>query len=241
MDVRAMHYDLKVKLNKVDSQQFRNLRVPEIDWLLNEAQEVFIKKIAQPRIKNGYGFEVNQRSIDDVRTIVVDSLTPLVISNFNTQDNSFQAALPADYMFFISGYACITKGQCENQRARMYVKQHDDLHEESPFDSSSFEWREVSVRFFKNGLRVFTDGTFIVESICEFNYIKQPAYIQNAQDYVGGTYNLPNGTPLVGFQNCELPEHTHREIVDLAVLIATGQIQIPDYQIKQDKINLLNN
>jgi hypothetical protein len=123
----------------------------------------------------------------------------------------------------------------------LFIKQHDDLHEESPFDCSSFEWREVSVRFFKNGLRVFTDGTFIVESICEFNYIKKPVYIQNAQDYVGGTYNLPNGTTLTGFTNCELPEHTHREIVDLAVLIATGQLQIPDYQIKQDKINLLNN
>ncbi len=241
MDIRAMHYDLKVKLNKVDSQQYRNLRVPEIDWLLNEAQEVFIKMIAQPRIKNGFGFETSQRSIDDIRTIVVNNLTPLVISNFNVQDNSYQADLPDNYMFFISGYACIAKGTCTNQRARLYVKQHDDTHEESPFDSSSFEWREVNARFFEDGLRVFTDGTFIIESICEFNYLKKPAYIHNAQDYVSGTYNLPDGTVLTLSQDCELPEHTHREIVDMAVLIATGQMQIPDYQIKQAKINLLNN
>ena len=115
------------------------------------------------------------------------------------------------------------------------------MHEESPFDSSSFEWREVNVRFFEDGLRVFSDGTFIVESICEFNYIMKPAYIQNAQDYVGGTYNLPDGTTLIGSQNCELPEQTHREIVDIAVLIMTGQMQIPDFQIKQAKVNLLNN
>jgi hypothetical protein len=239
MDIRAMHYDLKVKLNKVDSQQFKNLKVPEIDWLLNEAQEVFIKNIAEPRQKNGFGFEVNQRSIDDIRTIVVNNLTPLPVVVFDSI--SYKVTLPTNYLFFVSGYACISKGECENVRARLYLKQHDDLHEESPFDRSSFEWQEVNFRFFENGLRVFTDATFIVSSICEFNYIKKPAYMQNSQDYVGGTYKLPDGTILTGFTNCELSEHTHREIVDLAVLIATGQMQIPDYEIKQAKISLLNN
>jgi hypothetical protein len=238
MDARAMHYDLKFKLNKVDSQQFRNLKVPEIDWALNEAQEVFIKNIAEPRTKNGYGFEVNQRSIDDIRTIVVNNLTPLPTIPFDAKSN--RVTLPVNYLYFLSGYACITKGDCET-KARLYLKQHDDLHEESPFDCSSFEWGEVNIRFFENGLRVFNDATFIVDSICEFNYIRKPRYIQNAQDYVGGTYKLPNGTILTGFQNCELSEHTHREIVDIAVLILTGQMQIPDYQIKQAKISLLNN
>jgi hypothetical protein len=241
MDIRAMHYDLKVKLNKVDSQQYRNLKVPEIDWVLNEAQEIFIKTIAEPRTKNGFGFEVNQRSIDDIRTLVINNLTPLPAVIYNVVDNSYQCNLPENYLFYVSGYACLSKGECDGVRARLLIKQHDDMHEESPFDSSSFEWREVNVRFFEDGLRVFSDGTFIVESICEFNYIRKPAYIQNAQDYVGGTYNLPDGTVLTLSQDCELPEQTHREIVDIAVLIMTGQMQIPDFQIKQAKVNLLNN
>lgn len=243
MDIRAMHYDLKTKLNKVDSQQYRNLKVPEIDWVLNEACEVFIKMIAEPRTKNGFGFEVNQRSTDDIRTLVVNSLTPLPATLFENQSgySSYKVSLPNNYLFFVSGYACISKGNCENVKARLYQKQHDDLHEESPFDSSSFEWREVNFRFFSDGLRVFTDSTFTVNSICELNYIRKFAYIHNAQDYIGGTYKLPDGTVLTGSQDCELPPHTHREIVDLAVLILTGQLQIPDYQIKQAKVNLLNN
>ncbi len=64
--------------------------------------------------------------------------------------------------------------------------------------------------------------------------------MHNAEDYVGATYNLPDGTVLTGTQDCELSEHTHREIVDLAVLILSGQMQLPDYQIKKDKLNLLN-
>jgi hypothetical protein len=39
MTAREMHYDFKQKLNKIDSQKHRNLKVPEIDWKLNEAQE----------------------------------------------------------------------------------------------------------------------------------------------------------------------------------------------------------
>ncbi len=33
MSIKRMHYDIKVKLNKVDSQQYRNLLIPEIQWL----------------------------------------------------------------------------------------------------------------------------------------------------------------------------------------------------------------
>lgn len=232
-----MQYDVKVKLNKVDSQQFRNLKVPEIDWALNEAQDVIIKTRAEPRQKNGFGFEVNQRSIDDIRNIVVNNLTPLSATSVNS--SSYKVDLPNDYMFFLSGYAEITKEQC-TVKSRLYVKQHDDEHEESNFDKSSFEWREVNMRFYQDGIRIFTDGTFIVDSICEFNYIRKPAYMHNAADYVGGTYNLPDGTVLTGTQDCELAEHIHREIVDLAVLILSGQMQHPDYELKLAKINLLN-
>ena len=38
-----MQYDLKFKLNKIDSSQYKNLRIPEIDWVLNESIELFVK------------------------------------------------------------------------------------------------------------------------------------------------------------------------------------------------------
>ena len=43
MTIQEMHYDVKMKLNKVDSQQYRNLIIPQVDWILNEAQELFVK------------------------------------------------------------------------------------------------------------------------------------------------------------------------------------------------------
>ena len=70
MTVKEMQYDIKFKLNKVDSQQYRNLRIPELDWVINEAYEIFVKSIAEPRTSNYLGFETSQRTIDDIRTIV---------------------------------------------------------------------------------------------------------------------------------------------------------------------------
>lgn len=235
MDIKGMQYDFKQKLNKIDSQQYRNLRIPEIDWKLNEALDIFIKSIAEPRIKNHLGFERNQRTIDDIRTIVVNNncITPVEISS-----GIYRVTLPEDYMFYLSAEITMSKEGCGTKKARAILRQHDDRHEESEFDKSSFEWGEVNIRFYEDGIKIFTDNTFSIETLC-LNYIRKHSYIHNAQDFLPtNSYNLPDGTVLTGVQNCELPEHTHREIVDIAVLITTGDLQIPDYQIKQAKINL---
>lgn len=235
MNTRGLQYDIKQKLNKIDSQQYRNLRVPELDWVINEAYELYVKLIAQPRVNNHLGFEINQRTIDDIRTIVVDNV---IIPATPLDATSYTISLPANYMFFLNAYANISKGTCEDRQARCIVRQHDDRFEESPFDKSSFEWKEVNIRFYEDGIRVFTDGTFTIDSL-KLDYIRKHAYIHNAQDFLPtGSYTLPDGTVLTGSQDCELPDHTHREIVDIAVLIITGNLQIPDYQIKQAKLSL---
>jgi len=64
MNVEEMHIDFKRKLNKIDSEKYRNLRPQEIDLYLNEAQEVLIKqKLIQ--------FETSQKLIDDLRMLLV--------------------------------------------------------------------------------------------------------------------------------------------------------------------------
>lgn len=246
MDIRGMHYDFKQKLNKLDSQQYRNLRVPEIDWKLNEALEVFIKNIAQPRTSKHLGFETNQRSIDDIRTIVINNYKldkPKIALKLDEDlyPREIEYALPEDYMFYISSRAILGKSICKDRVAIVKVQQHDDTHEESEFDKSSFTWKHVNIRFTSEGIKAFTDGTFEIKELI-INYIKKPKYIHNAQDFLPTkTYKLPNGELLSGQQDCELPNHTHREIVDIAVMITSGDLQLPDYQIKQAKVNLNQN
>lgn len=238
MDIIGMQYDYKQKLNKIDSQQNRNLRIPEIDWKLNEAIDIFIKTIAEPRTHSNLGFEKKQRTIDDIRTLVKNNVE---LDATRISDTEYYVELPPDYMFYISSDSIATKGTCIDKKCRNIFRQHDDRHEESPFDKSSFEWRETNIRFYDKGIKIFTDGTFSINKI-EINYIRAHAYVHNAQGFLPtGQYRLPSGDLLTGSQDCELPEHTHREIVDLAVLITSGDLGLPDYQIKQAKIRLNQN
>ena len=227
-----MHYDIKMKVNKVDSQSYRNFLIPQLDWILNEAQELFIKMIAMPRNINSLsGFELNQRTIDDIKSIVVPDYIVTPVNNVVT--------LPQDYMFYIKSTAKISKGDCKDKDAVVVVRQTEDLAEISPFDKSSFEWRTINAVFNSTGIKIFTDSTFTVDKL-SITYIRKPAYIHNAQKFNTGTYLLPGGQLLSGKQDCELPPHTHREIVDIAVLLITNQLQIPDYSIKKDKLSSLN-
>ena len=107
MSIKNMHYDVKVKLNKLDSQQYRNLLVPEIDWALNESQGIFIKMIAEPRkvkMLFDFGFEKNQRNIDDIRTLVKNNTSVFTVK---IDDNEYYIDLPEDYQFLVNCKAII--------------------------------------------------------------------------------------------------------------------------------------
>ena len=228
-----MHYDFKKKLNKVDSQKYRNFLIPEIDWVLNEACELYIKFIAEPRLRNHLGFEVNQRTIDDIKSLVKNQNDS--VNQFNIINS--EVTLPTDYLFYISSHVLMSKGECSDVVGKVFIRQHDDLFEISPFDKSSFEWRTVNAVFFENGLKFFSDGSFDITKFC-LSYIRKPVYMHNAEDFRNGEYSLPSGILLSNTQDCDLPDHTHREIVDLAVMITSGEISDPNFQTKQLKTKL---
>ena len=231
MTIEDMHYDFRVMLNKIDSQSGRTLYVPEIDWLLNEAQEIFVKNIAEPRNPNSpLGVETSQRTLEDIRSIIEEGVEIVPTDNI--------ATLPSNYWFFLRGRAIMVKGN-QISEGVLYRRQHDDMFEESPFDCSSFEWRTVNAVFNKDGIKLFT-GDFTVSKL-SISYVRKLSYIHNAQKFTGGQYKLPDGvTILTNKKDCELPSHTHREIVDIAVMLASGNLTLPDYNIKREKLSTIN-
>ena len=233
MNIKEMQYDLKFKLNKIDSSQYKNLRIPEIDWVLNESIELFVKNIAQPRFSQILGFEINQRNIDDIRTLVVDKKDLTVVK---INDKTYYVELPEDYLFYAASRVSLKKNKCVATDVRCTVRSHGDLFEDSPFDNSSFEWEDINITFYEKGIKIYTDGTFEVTDFF-LDYIKKPKYVHNAEDFSNTGYKALNGTLLTGHSDCDLPEHTHREIVDIAVLLITGDL-IQNYQIKKEKINI---
>ena len=87
-----------------------------------------------------------------------------------------------------------------------------------------------------NEVVVFTDGTFIVTNLV-LDYIKNPQRIQYPSG-VGGSYQLPDGTAVNADANCELAQHTHHEIVDIAVMLASGDMDSPNSQMKMMKTQI---
>lgn len=242
MDVKDMHYDFKKKLNKVDSNRYKNLLIPEIDWVLNEAQLIFIENISHPRKQQSQlfitGFEKNQRNIDDIRTLVVDNTTNVSnSSSIKVVNNTIK--LPDDYLHFIRAKVSMSKGKCNNVIGDIFIEQHDDLFENSSFDNTSFEWREVNGVFSSEGIELSTEDGITFNN-AYLTYIRKPKYIHNAEDFSNGMYRLPNGKELTGKQNCELPDNVHRDIVDLAVLITINDLEESSIQSKANKLNLTN-
>lgn len=236
MFIEDMHYDFKKKFNKIDSTQNKNLLIPEIDWTLNEAQNVFLDMVAEPRIKNFLGFERTQKNIDDIKALVVNEKS---LNTSSLDKESFIVTLPPEYRYFIRGQAMLSKGSCKDKKARIYVEQHNNEFETSPFNVSSFEWREVNALFTEKGLKLYTDSSFTIDSVI-LSYIRKPKYMHNAKNFREGGYKLPSGELLQGKQDCELSDQCCREIVDIAVAISAGEIQASDYQIKYAKLGLNN-
>tara|TARA_R110000822_G_scaffold16329_9_gene55732 strand:- start:5425 stop:6171 length:747 start_codon:yes stop_codon:yes gene_type:complete len=246
MTVEEMQYDFKIKFNKLDSNDYRDFQVPEIDWLLNEAQEVFLKQRYGINNTTQKGFEGSQKRIDDLRNLVMKNVSLSPVTQVDTV--SYEAELPPDYIFAIRVQSVVTKTSCGDKTLVCKPIQHDDLSNclLDPNYNPSYEWGEMPVVYGTlsdlaadaNRIFGYTDGSFTVTSFI-LDYLREPKRIAFPGGVPGNVYNLPNGLP-VGLpnQNCELPEHTHREIVDIATLIAAGDINHPGYQVKAAKTSM---
>ena len=237
-NIKNMHYDFKQKLNRLDSNKYVGLQIPQIDRKLNEALSLYILLVAEPRVKNQLGIETIQRTIDDISAIVKDDVSLAVTPDGGGKFSV--AVLPDDYLYYLStAKLTATKDTCTEQKMKTIVIRHDSRSNERSFYESNFDWRECNIRFFDGGIKIF-HSDFTINGF-EIDYVREHPYIHNAEDFSSGSYYLPSddATPLTGYVDCELPDITHAEIVDLAVLLTTGELELPiAYQFKQNRLSM---
>lgn len=249
MTVEEMHYEFKLKFNKLDSSDYRNFQIPEIDWMLNEAMWLFLKQRYGINNATQTGFEGSQKRIDDLRNLVVKYTS--LPGTASVEANSWRATLPADYIFAVRVIADCEKTTCNDyQSTRMLTcrpTQHDDLDStlKDSLYKPSYEWGEIPIVFGTESSTAadadtifgYTDGSFTVTSFF-IDYLREPRRIAFPTGVPGGQYVYPDGTVVAANQDCELPEHAHKEIVDTAVLIAAGDVNHPGFQIKMAKTGI---
>ncbi len=198
------------------------------------AQEALVKMIAVPRTaeynRNMTGLEVNQRSIEDIRNIIV---TDIALGVTSLGNGLYSATLPGNYYVYIRGRANANNGVCVKE-LECFMPQLDDRSEKSPFDRSDFLWGEINMNLVQNNKIRLVAPDFVVTGLI-LDYVRKPRKIYHAET----EYTDLDGTIIKGSQDCELSELIHEDIVDYACFIATDSRQSSDYQSKVEKLKFV--
>jgi len=219
MTAQEMHTALLQGLQRVNANAYDFFTTEERDHWLNRAQERFIKDRAfiTGDVKR-IGFEGNQKRLDDIRTIVVQNYTDTF--NMTTAAEWRQVDLPADYLYLVNIRADIRKDNCgkvtiTSPQAQVPVRVVDNAEvyfmQQNPFAKAQLNSPLCTIS--EDDVSVYQDAeSYILEGI--------------TADYI----RIPQNIDLSFGQDCELAEHTHQEIVDIAVKNILEAIESPRYQ-----------
>jgi len=105
MSTSELHYQFKLNLDRVDSLANPDLNAVEIDWLLNEAQLIFIKQRMGMNNQKRSGFETSQKRIDDLGNLVIKFPLQTAITPTEVSTGVFEVSLKNTlypYMFLLN-------------------------------------------------------------------------------------------------------------------------------------------
>ena len=238
MTVLEMHNEFRLLLDKADGGASPSFLNAEIDTLLNIAQDKFIAKRAFGNNIRRTSFEEDQKRRDDLRGVVwYKKLGPSSMVVDADKPNSKIVELPSSYRHMLSEQAMISytkDGNIISKRVGVKPIAHDRLNKimDDPFNKPTNDtvYRldvgppsgESTVKRYVELLTA--SGTQINEY-----YIR---YIMNPDQIAS-----PNSLASVSGTSCKLAEHTHREIVRMAVLEALENIESPRYQSSKIELN----
>ena len=236
MTIKELHYAFDLGIDRFGTLSKENFNKAEKDWLLNEAQMIFLKRRTSPRNNRKEGFEVSQKRIDDLASIVVKF--PLQPGIEPTEDSGIYTVDLADlkykYYQLTNTYTDVeVSSSCTKQVSLRFV-QHDDIRTalRDPFYRGSLE--SIPYNFGRSlnsnstAMYIYPNQLTLLKVYIE--YIKYP----NKVNFGGYTYIDGIVYPE---SSLEFPEHTHSEIVDIACQIAALNIESPEYiQLKSQKV-----
>lgn len=194
-----MHIGVKLRVQKLDSGAYDDILDEEIDYYLNQSIIEYVKQ--QVNVFNAESSIVQN-------DVVLDNLSSLL-----KEQNEIAASIPAnsdyatfslvpieDYYFYVFSSITINGEKRVNQYiAPRLLKKYLEQQNNSPI------YRKIPIYTIGNKLKVLADSQIDYAegaTTLDLTYIKKPA-----------TVNITAVNPV----DCDLPDHTHEEIVNLAV------------------------
>lgn len=234
--IRELHYQFKLNIDRVDSLSNPDFNVAEIDWLLNEAQLIFVKQRMNPNSNpKQRGFEQSQKRIDDLGALLIkyplqDGITPQ-----NPSDGVYELPLQNlshPYLYLVSAWVEAEPIPGCPKKIPLKFTQHDDYRYalEDPFNSAGEEFIPYNMGRASSGNNeaLYIYSNFPITTVF-IEYIKMPRKVSY------GTYQYLDGVTYPE-QTLETSPATHPEIVDIACNLAGLNTQNPEYiQLRQVK------
>ena len=225
MTVQEMHYAVDQGLQKVASSVYDYFLGAEIDFWLNRAQDRYIKQRLHPvSDPKRLGFSKTTKRLDDLRMLITTDWTDTVTASAGTAEAPIDFVnfdLPIDYNFMINARVTFDVNHCGVQvdgndpdvTRDLRIVEQDDIYamQQNPFARSSKDYPLGIV--FDDNIRVFQDRERFILKTLTLDYMRQPIQVD-----------------LSSSVNCELADHTHHEIVDIAVKNIIEAIESPRYQ-----------
>lgn len=232
MNVAAMHIAVKMGLDKSEALSLPAFQTEEIDFWLNDAVDRFVKTRYSGNNPFGTSFEQSQKRVDDLRTLIVETrIVPILATDVFDKPYSFivtTALFPIDYLLFLNDEVTISFNHSILGTVTPLRTGVTECTSDSYFTRVSDPYSEHVLHLdYARPLRLFSEKG--IELITDSNYTISYYYMR----YI----RKPDVISLTGAVNCDLPEYTHREIVEMTVNKLLENIESPRYQTHTVELN----
>jgi hypothetical protein len=237
MTISEAHRAFRFGLDKMDALNYPNFLPEEIDLLLNQAQDRFVKQRYSGNNTKKLGVEEDQKRMEDLKAVIKgrQDLFPSKTNN-NVNYPTYQFTLPSDHWFMIYERVILNCPGC-NQNITYHAYSaggivdgvltlaiDQDLTLAGVYadvvPTTLYELNNVLKDPFREPdntkvLRLMNEGKIelLIPSTCTGWY------------YIRKYIKKPTRVSLSGGTTFELSDHTHQEIVDEAVKLALEGIE----------------
>lgn len=222
MTIQEFHIAFDLEIDKTLDFELPYMSPEQKDYWLNKAQDRFIKSRIFGTNILGKAFEESEKRVDDLRTIVT---RPSPITSTVSTSDVYVTSLPDDYQYLLRHQCTVLSDKYGSKILKGIQTKQDqiDMYIEDPFWGPAPE--EPLYYLLGNNIVYETLGLFTIES-STITYIRIPAVIQYGGQYLNPIEDI----------DCELPVHTHHEIVDIAVAMVLENIESQRYQTNLNEL-----
>lgn len=226
MDVNAIITKIKLRVNKLDSQDYDNLMIWQILEAFNRAQLLFVRSNLQGYNLLNEGDEQSKRRIDDFQRLLTNvTLSPVKKTKTYTELGPY----PDDYLLFkkldVLAKLCDKDNpySCDEEKSlKVYlVEEANSTHYyEDELTSPDFAWGETFATIIRDRFRVYVKGFDIVSGT--LTYYRKPRLVEKAGNVTIGSGS--SSVPTVDVEP-EFNDDVVESIINLAAQLIDGDIQ----------------